>query len=262
MRFNSYYWNPINIESPELQAQLLKLVSTDGPEDEAKAAFGALLRSGNRVAQGIALDNYFYANSLTRYGADNPYDAFVQEMLFVARDELAREPIRQILEDGRTIEGANYASALGVLSRVGDASDLELISPILMTSQDINVLATASMAAARVLRSVDAGPIVLARLAELASAARWSQDLRMLAIAALRTAGGPNASDYLARVAEAAELPYSAYAAKALCERDMPRFRGLLEGLVSRWPDDASYPANDVRRLLGLEQEGGGRPIR
>lgn len=57
-----------------------------------RAAFEQLLRSGDPVAVGIALDHYRRADGSTRHGTPNPFEDHRDEVVAAARDVLRGPP--------------------------------------------------------------------------------------------------------------------------------------------------------------------------
>ncbi|MFC5752013.1 hypothetical protein [Actinomadura rugatobispora] len=78
-----------------------------------------LLRSGDTVAMGIALDHIQHSWALSRFGGDVPYEDLAGEVLECARTLLRRPPTPAALSP-QTGEGANHASALNAMMRRGE----------------------------------------------------------------------------------------------------------------------------------------------
>jgi hypothetical protein len=114
----------------------------------------------------------------------------------------------------------------------------------------MDVLSAATLTMASLIRFGEADARLIARLTELALGVKWWGEIREFAISALRNVEGSAILESAARIAEESELPYCAYAGEILAERDLPRFRGLLERVSANWPQDAPYPAYEVRKLL------------
>jgi hypothetical protein len=249
--FVSYYWTPETLGSQELTRVFQQLVSEESvPEDKANLLH-VLLESKSVVAQGIAFDHFFYAESLSRYGVDNPYQPYRDDLLVKAREQLRGPAVTNAAPDGTPVVGANHASAFGVLAHLGTKRDLDLIAPILKTSDDVNVLFTGCLAAQRSLSMTKKDhPAIMSGLARIILGKEWPEDLRIMAISSLDAYDNPAADVTLLSAARELSLPISAYAAHLIALRDLEKYRGLLQEIVGNWPEDAKYPADEVRSLL------------
>jgi len=247
--FTSYYWNPDLLAAADLRAAASSLGSDDWKT--RIDGFASLLRSGDSAAQGIALDQYVYAESTARHGGGNPFESFAADVRDVARRLLTLPPIPQRRPDGSLVAAANQASGLGALAHLGDPSDFQNVESILLSSEDVDALSMACFALPRVTPSSGLGGTQLAnRLAAIAADPKRPSDLRLLAMGALGAENSTAVLDLVADVAERTELPFSAYAAETLADADLPRYRPLLDKLAASWPDNAPYPASRVRNLL------------
>ena len=135
-RFRCYYWNPLDIIDPLLGQAYILLVYSDN-KDILRNCYHQLLTSDEPAAIGIALDRYSYTY---KQETDNPYAVYAQETLVVAREQLQLPPIVCLTAEGKTIVGANIASALSVIECLGNSSDITLIRNVLSNSSDSVVI--------------------------------------------------------------------------------------------------------------------------
>lgn|SRR5262245_28806304 len=255
--FISYYWTPEALEGPGLVEAFQRLIAVESGAAEKAQAFGILLESDSVVAQGIAFDHFFYANSLSRYGMSNPFSGYLDELLIRAREQLRSEPVINTTPDGKQVVGANHASAFGVLAQLGEDEDLNLIAPILETSRDSNVVFAGCLAAQRCLGlTKKSHPEVISSLTRIIHDETWSEDLRVMAVRAFADYELSEVEDILIKVAMDCPLPISAYAADMLAHGDLARHRAFLRQVSDSWPENARYPASEVRQLL-LEEAAG-----
>jgi hypothetical protein len=92
-QFKSYYWTPEELESETLQKAFHQLFSEDSTNEKKLASFKTLLESDSVVAQSMAFDQFFYTESLTRFGNNNPYEQFSEQLLSKARQQLKNPPV-------------------------------------------------------------------------------------------------------------------------------------------------------------------------
>lgn len=81
-------------------------------------------------------------------------------------------------------------------------------------------------------------------------------DDRLEALHALSRAGSPHALTEIRRAMNLDDLELQATATRALCVHDLANHRDLIEEKVASWPDDAPYPAADVRDILAERSVG------
>lgn len=148
-RFRYYYWNPLDLIDPLLGQAYILLVYSSKTE-VLLSCYHKLLTSDEPAAIGIALDQYSYSQ---KQDTDNPYALYTSETLESARSQLQQSPIVCITADGKTIVGANFASALLVMECLGEPEDVTLIKNILSNSSDSVVI----IAACDALRSIFRG---------------------------------------------------------------------------------------------------------
>ncbi|GAA2421437.1 hypothetical protein GCM10010191_36080 [Actinomadura vinacea] len=113
-----------------------------------------LLRSGETVAMGIALDQIQRSWALSRFGGDVPYEDFEQEVLECARTLLRQPPTPAELSP-YTGEGANHASALNAMMNIARAEDCGLIADVLERTSNPNVREAVASAAGAALSCCD-----------------------------------------------------------------------------------------------------------
>jgi hypothetical protein len=252
MSFKSYFWNEIEIKNKEVKAAIAILSSRDSTREEKISSFKTLLESESPAAQGIAFDQYFYNISLMRFGKDNPFEQFDDLLLSKARNQLRSAPVDSITISGLPIHGANYASAFGVLAHLASENDINLISPILSSFLDVEeIIFNGCLAASTSLKGSRAVyPKMFEVLSHIILSDDFSSATRTMAVDALAESLASEVEDILVKTVRLVLFPTSVYAAIALGERDMRKYRNLLEELAERLPENAPYPASDLREML------------
>ena len=150
MIVDSYYWHVSDINKEhyrdEKRAYFLARLKSRPVETKQKH-FLVLLQSDNLIARGTALDLFYSYESQVKKPEDNPFRKYLPEVLAEARTQLRQSPDKLNAKKYPFVVGANHASAFLVLSVVGTISDLDLIEPILNSSDDLNVIYTGCLAA-------------------------------------------------------------------------------------------------------------------
>ncbi|MGO4422868.1 hypothetical protein AB4Z54_30245, partial [Streptomyces sp. MCAF7] len=225
LEFQSWYWKR-EFRDEELREAFA--ATNDPTTSEAfEQGFLTLLRSGDTVACGIALDYYDRAEMTSRYVGGNPLEPHAEEVFAVARRLLAQPPRPG---DGVAKEGANHASALAALTRGGlEDRDADAIAGVLARMPEVNLLERA-LDAAHILvdeeeedekggdaeevgEEVGAAPDP--RLVALIARVEACRD-RVAAVAALRETPGAEATESLVRATDDAEWRVQQEAAAAL----------------------------------------------
>ena len=249
--FISYYWAPETLEDTSLNQAFQKLIDSESTTKEKLFAFETLIENDSVIAKSIAFDHFFYNESITRHGKENPFLYYKDKLIENARNILKGQSITSITPTGEQIFGANYASALGILVHFSEEKDIELIRPILLNSSDIAVLFAGFMAVGRCLSTIKKYDLqIITSITRIIHEDQWPEQLKVMAINALRDYETPEVEEFLVEVSKTCTLPISAYAAKILGSRNLARYRDLLQELVDSWPEDARYPASEIRTLL------------
>ncbi|NUP38568.1 MAG: hypothetical protein HOY76_16500 [Streptomyces sp.] len=266
LEFQSWYWKR-EFRDEELRDAFAATNDPTTPE-AFEQGFLTLLRSGDTVACGIALDYYDRAEMTSRYVGGNPLEPHAEEVFAVARRLLAQPPRPG---DGVAKEGANHASALAALTRGGlEDRDADAIAEVLARMPEVNLLE----------RALDAAHLLVDEEEEYEEEERgdaeggveeeeeedWAPDPRLVAliarveacrdrvaaVAALRETPGAEAAESLVRATDDAEWRVQQEAAAALAAGT--RFyahRPLLERLVRSWSaDQRSTAADEVHDAL------------
>jgi len=110
-------------------------------------AFAALLHSDNVATVCRALNMYQVAASYTRLSGGNPLEPLGGEVRVVAREILSRPPVEA---DEEIPAGFDHLSALNVLTSLAEPEDAELIAKVLESTEDEQIRAVATLAAAAV----------------------------------------------------------------------------------------------------------------
>jgi len=246
--FEAYYWRISDLATVNVTAG--ERLRRDEYAADTLAAFESLLHSDDVVARGIALDHISYAQTQGRLSVANPFAALIGQALESARTELNHPAVTSTSPRGSTVVGANHASALGVLSHYGDARDLDAISRFLEPSQDLNVLEEACMAVDHCIPEATSATrhAIGVRLAAIFCATHLAEEVRIMAISSFLDDPSLNQDDSLFNILNSNTMPLSAYAAWALIDRNLDN-PGLHQ-IVAGWPEDAPYPAGEVRDEL------------
>ena len=248
MTFDSYYWHRAQTGASEFERARERLAAGSD-----RVAFELLLRSGDPVAIGIALDQYDYAEASTRHGTANPFVGYRDEVIACARGILRGPPSPASLG---AEPGANHASALGVLMNVAEPEDAALIVPGLDPTCTANLRLAAARAAKHALeRSSAPDQRLVDALSQILFDDAADLDERRAALSALGCAKSAAATDALLRATRDADLSLQARAALHLLDRDPRAHRARVEALVLAWPDHPPYPAADVLELLAETAE-------
>lgn len=110
-------------------------------------AFAALLHSDNVATVCRALNMYQVAASYTRLSGGNPLEPLGGEVRVVAREILSRPPVEG---DEEIRAGFDHLSALNVLTTLAEPEDAALIAKVLESTEDEQIRAVATLAAAAV----------------------------------------------------------------------------------------------------------------
>lgn len=250
-QFKSYYWTPQDLDTKGLRRAYQQFCNSDSTLEQKLESFKKLLESGSVIAQGIAFDQFFYTESLSRFGSTNPYWQYSEQLLSQAREQLKTPPVTVVKPKEKAIVGANHASALGVLAHLGQEHDISLIEPILRSSRDINVLDMGFRAARQCLKDTEnLYPEIILTLSQIIFDEERDLGIRAAAISAFSDYMIPEVEEVLVKAAKQCPLPISAHAAWLLSVYDLQKHLVLLQELSEAWPNDAMYPASEVRDLL------------
>jgi hypothetical protein len=110
-------------------------------------AFAALLHSDNVATVCRALNMYQVAAAYTRLSGGNPLEPLGGEVRVVAREILSRPPVEA---DEEIRAGFDHLSALNVLTSLAEPEDADLIARVLESTEDEQIRAVATLAAAAV----------------------------------------------------------------------------------------------------------------
>lgn len=246
--FRSWYWN-CEFGDPALQ-EAYDSTGEATTAAEFERSFLTLLRSGDTVARGTALDFFDRAAATSRFGETSPFEAHSEEVFAVAR-EMLREPPWP--EDEHTFEGANHASALLALKNDAGPEDADAVAAVLERKPDGDLRQNALLVAGAALAGATTPHSRLVTLVGSAMFDRSSdRDERLEALYALREAPGSEVTALLVRATSDDDPRIQQEAAWALSSGE--RFyvhRALVEHLVGTWSgDDRSYVVVAIEEAL------------
>ncbi|MDO0931820.1 hypothetical protein QQY66_09045 [Streptomyces sp. DG2A-72] len=248
-RFGTYHWQGVKLGDPALDAARSELASPSD-EDAALRAFVDLLRSGVTAAVGIALDHYHYAISMERHGFGNVLRDFDQEVLQRAR-QILRDAPSAASETGASMKGRDSASALLIMINRAEVEDSESIARVLDAPPNYDAESAAFRSAGRILQlSAGVDERLVTALTRVVFDDGRDVDDRLEALQALSKSSSPQALADFRRALELNDLELQATAARALAKHDLVSHRSLIEAKAATWPEDAPYPASDVRDIL------------
>lgn len=246
--FQSWYWN-CDFNDAELQAAF-EATDTAATPDDFQRAFLVLLRSEDIAARGIALDFFDRARTTSRFGEENPFEPYREEVLAVAREMLCRPPRPA---DDIAFEGADHASALSALNHDAGPEDAEAVLGVLMRRPTGDLLDEALRTTGTVLsHSETPDARLVALIGELAFDHSLPIEDRRNALDALRDARGAQVTALLVRPTGEDDYRFQQKAAWALSfGKRFYAHRSLLQRLDASWPnDERSFEADQVRRAL------------
>ena len=146
----SHYWTPRDSIKELTREEKKAYITTFGDIERGQVPqpyYHVLLESNSIVLKGYAMDLFYFCGSVAEKPEDNLLGKYRLEVLAQARAQLQQPTVDSYVSILGNVVGANHASAFLVLSLVGTASDLELIAPILHSSEDLNVIYTGCLAA-------------------------------------------------------------------------------------------------------------------
>jgi hypothetical protein len=264
--FSSFYWNVDELGDEDRRA--VAALDTASPHlpsagyathdlDGLLAVYRTLLHSADVRARGVALDQYTYAEAQHRWGADNPMTRFDDEVLAQARAMLAVTPDPAVPLAAQPRVTACWNSALGVLAFLTDdtSADLPRIIEVLDSAFASDLLDVYSFWALEV-RLIDADEPTCARVGAWLAATFGNDQLpiqvRVTAVSAFRDdryAARLGQRDAIADLLDQPDIRLSIEAALVLADVDSA-YDEAVRRTVAGWPDDAPYPASEVRELL------------
>jgi hypothetical protein len=247
MVFNSYYWHDAHLGESQLEQARAALARDDLAQPVQP--FLVLLGSARIAARGIALDHFHYAEATSRFGSANPFWPHRAKVLAAARALLADPPVSRGFE-GADIDGANQASALGAMVNLAEPADAARVAEAMETAPNRVVREVALQCAGTILESAPAQPDLSEAIRDLARDSDASDRDRGEALQLLALADPGEAVALALDLVRHPSLRLQADAAWLLAEHDRNRYAPVLASIVAGWPEDAPYPAFEVRQLL------------
>lgn len=252
MSFDTYYWAAAELADPDL-AQAKAELSDPTSARTATRAFQRLIAVDSTAANGVAFDHYAYAEASGRFGADNPFSRYAEQVRARARDVLAAPAVARGAE-GAAIDGANHASAAAALMNLAEPADQRLLADAFESASGSDVRMALLDAAETAL---EAGGSVDDQLIAVLARAVADKGLplgdRDAALRVLNVAAPERAVTLADGLLDHAPLALQTRAAWVLAERALKSNQDRLAELVERWPDDAPYPAFEVRQAVAPE---------
>jgi hypothetical protein len=243
MTFDSYHWRSATLGTSELEEARL-LIS----EKHDCASFELLLRSDDIAAVGIALDQFQYREGLSRWGTDNPFAEYRDEVATRARAVLRDPPSPG---SDRVKPGASHASALNALTNLAEPEDAEFVLRALDRPLTADLQGAALVAASRVLeRASLPNEQLMAALEKMVFDESLGLVERVDALSSLAGASSLRTVEILKRVLQLPHVKLQAHAGLHLLDRDHGAHRGTVERTARTWPTDPPYPADEVLEAL------------
>jgi hypothetical protein len=254
MTFDGYYWLDAGFDDPALDAARAELAEPTS-QKAARDAFRTLLRADSIAAHGVAFDQYRYAEASSRHGIGNPFESEAAAVLALARATLEQPSIPRGAE-GAKIAGANHASALAAMLNLAQPEDAERVADILEQTAVSDVRSNALEAAMTIAeRSSTIDPKLVNALERAVDNSTWPSWEREQALRALYQAAPKRALSRARTLVRDPDLTMRVRAAWVLAEDDLEGNRELLIKIVAGWPEDAPYPAFEVRQMLEEDAE-------
>jgi hypothetical protein len=252
--FIAYHWE--SFQSTELQAVEHALAIAHGATAEDRLrSFLTLLRSKDVAAQGIAMDNYSYNQTLQRWGCENEFQPYESEILATARQQLQCPPVTPDSDpEGYTV-GANHASALCVLRYLGTEADCNEVASILRTSQETYVLYLACEALGT---CWEGSQIVCPDILKVLRHLIFDVDLSDSSILRVSIAAIDSLSGYQVAGAESILMEalrhenheISAQAALVLVRWDLPQYYEQIQKFMQNWPESDNFTVFAVQQEI------------
>ncbi|WP_413099293.1 hypothetical protein [Streptomyces sp. Inha503] len=247
---HSHYWQDSQLHQDAL-VEAYQELTNPGDVEARFASFLTLLRSGDSVAAGVAMDHYEMSESGSRMGGVNPLDVYSGEVLQIARATLESPPSPASLSP-HTGEGANHASALLATANIISPQDFRLVKKIIDTTTNGEVRNLALASCSRVVGAKDADDIEFVQLlGVIAYDVREAPQNRISAISALGSMNTDQSVEALSIAMGDPDISIQAHIALAILQMDCAaRWIDQLKRLAASWPAKAPFPADDVRDLL------------
>ncbi|MFE1885648.1 hypothetical protein [Streptomyces diastatochromogenes] len=244
MTFDSYHWKEFSIPDPGLTDHRENLASGHGDQSD----FLALLRSGDPVGMGVALDQYSEAEALTRFGSANPFQGHGQAVREVAVRVLEEPPYPSGGEDG---EGLNHASALLVLAHLATAEDSDRIAGILRRNMSPVVMNAAGRAARCALMASESlnGNLVDALSGVLLDETKGSRE-RLDALGAFAYVRDESVGDMLARAARTPDEKLQTEVVVILASHFLATHLDVIEEITAAWSEEPSRTQQRILRAV------------
>jgi hypothetical protein len=256
--FVAYHWHIKDVDKASgLQGTVLNLAFSESQEVR-RAAFLELLHSNDPAAQGIAMDQYTYNQTLRRWGIDNEFKLYEGEIVEAARALLLIPPVTAMeWNTGNDLVGANYASALHVLWFLGNEADCGLIEPILRTATHPEVLRIACNTLSTCLEgSQTLYPEILQDLQHLIFEVDLSNaellEISQTAIYSLRGYKLKEVESILLEALQHENCTISAHAAEVLHQWNLPQYCDQIQAVMTNWPEDSSYLMRNVKEEIEI----------
>ncbi|NEC06474.1 hypothetical protein [Streptomyces sp. SID7909] len=250
-----YDWEQIDLGDMRLEEERAELVSPRS-EIDAVRAFRSLLHNTQANASYVALSYYHYCASMSRHGGENILIEFTQEVLECARRVLSA-PSSKYPPGNPREDGDNHAAALYAIARIAQLDDSPLICKSLGESHSEGVVTGAARAASTILRNNSANQAnesALGALTEALASVIFDDSLvtsaRWVAINAIARSDNAGVESYLTQALELESIELQAVAALALADRDIEKYRTLIERVMTSWPDDPPFPADRLPDVM------------
>ncbi|MGW5444330.1 hypothetical protein [Streptomyces asiaticus] len=247
---HSHYWQDSQLHQDPL-VEAYQELTNPGSAEARFAGFLVLLRSGDSVAAGVAMDHYEMSESGSRMGGVNPLDVYSGEVLEIARATLESPPSPASLSP-HTGEGANHASALLAAANMISPQDFRLVRKVIDTTTNGEVRSLALASCSRVVDAKNAGDVEFAQLlGTIACDVREAPQNRISVISALGSMNTDQSAEALSIALDDPDISIQAHVVLEILHMDCgARWIDQLKRLAASWPAKAPFPVDDVRDLL------------
>lgn len=249
MQFDAIYWS-INDLGDSVEGNALKLLfDSETPDFKVMEQ---LLQSDLTPAQCIAIDRYCIAESATRMSFVNDLEPILNLVSKRVLEQLEKEPyINNISQEGIRV-GANHASAFHALNVIGLNCGSKLLLKALLKNTDPEVIAKGVSSAAFVVLRGEINPDheLIELLKKIARSQESDYALRCDAIMGLCVVATDEFDSFIVEMTNDSDFRVASTAARLLGEKNLGKYRPLLEKLANSW--SGKYDFYEIDELIDI----------